>query len=383
MEDRRAHSSAHAQTSSLRKPFPVQLILFAGLIFFVAYLVWIWLDRENNWLASLSGEDATVTQEFATSSTINGTSEDLGLPQAQSAEFERRTSSVEAKIAALQVSLQALAARLTGLEEEHSVRENAELSADPTLWTEDLAAIEDRLDGLEARFQDMDMSSASNSAAIDPINQETVVAGDLVDTRVNAIEQRLAVLEARNQSNFSRETRYAVSVAELYRAVLSGNRFDGELLETEALLLEAAPIIRVRTQPAVETPRPYALEGVPAFFELKSEFTAMIPVLLVTDRSQEAEGFWAEAWASIKELVILRRTGEVDGTDLEAVLAQAELDLAGGDLSAALDLLENRETNPEDLNQWIQKGRSRTEALAALTTLADSALEETGIGEVG
>ena len=78
--------------------------------------------------------------------------------------------------------------------------------------------------------------------------------------------------------------------------------------------------------------------------------------------------------ARLGALASLRRVGEVEGDDAEALLARAERRLAAGDLAAAADLVARLDgPAARELAPWLAQARARATLDAALAGLARAA----------
>ena len=71
----------------------------------------------------------------------------------------------------------------------------------------------------------------------------------------------------------------------------------------------------------------------------------------------------------------VRRVGEVEGAETDAVLARAERRLAAGELAAAVGLIEGLDGPAiEAARDWLARAKARQTALAALAGLQRRAI---------
>ena len=82
------------------------------------------------------------------------------------------------------------------------------------------------------------------------------------------------------------------------------------------------------------------------------------------------ESRWQKIWAEISSLILVRRTGDIEGEDLEARLARAEVRLGEGDLAAAVaEIGAIKDAARTPLEDWLADARTRLEVTEAATRL--------------
>jgi hypothetical protein len=113
-----------------------------------------------------------------------------------------------------------------------------------------------------------------------------------------------------------------------------------------------------------------AESGVKDARALARDFAEALPVALAAAALPEDAGWWDKVWAGLKGVIVVRRTGEVEGSDAEAVLARMEFHLAREDIAAALDELQNLQPHVrEALSSWQADARARLTAIDAAAAL--------------
>jgi hypothetical protein len=155
------------------------------------------------------------------------------------------------------------------------------------------------------------------------------------------------------------------------RAVLSrGGDAGAELAALRALASGqprlAAALAQVEGQLAATPPTLEALRA-----SLPGLAAAALRAARATNPSP---GWWDAALARLSALAAVRRVGEVEGEDAEALLARAERRLQAGELAAAIDLVA-RIAGPAApvLAPWLAQARARAALDDALAALARAA----------
>lgn len=114
----------------------------------------------------------------------------------------------------------------------------------------------------------------------------------------------------------------------------------------------------------------YADQGIATLPMLRLGFDGMAAAVLDAGRA-DGEGGWKERlFANLAGFLTIRRTGDVQGDSLEAVLARAEVALGAGDLARAVSLLETiHGPGAKAAHAWLVDARARLGATAAIGQL--------------
>jgi len=163
---------------------------------------------------------------------------------------------------------------------------------------------------------------------------------------IAALQTRIEALEA-GQTRTINAAAAALAAASLAEATQGSGAFEAELTALERVLPMSAE---------VRSLRPYAESGVPSRAALAADFDAVAAKAAVAARDPgERAGFFARAAHALSAIVTIRRVG-AGGVGPDAVLARAGDAVALGDLEGALKVL--RELPPEAA-QAIAPWRSR------------------------
>ncbi|MBT3333887.1 MAG: hypothetical protein HN394_20475, partial [Rhodospirillaceae bacterium] len=218
-----------------------------------------------------------------------------------------------------------------------------------------MLALSAEVDAMKARLAEQNVASGQAEAAA---TQDDIIAlkveNKALRESLGALEARMAQLEdAMQQSAQARQKVGAgeglvLAMGQLRQSVLAGRPYEQNLVAVTALVGDDAAL-----QQATKTLVPWSEEGVVTLRALSDQFPAMARAVLQADPAG-AGGFWRRTLHRITSLVTIRRVGEVEGGDVDAVLARAERRLASGELAAAADLVAALDGPPGEAAQaWL------------------------------
>ncbi|PCJ58946.1 MAG: hypothetical protein COA65_07205 [Rhodospirillaceae bacterium] len=114
----------------------------------------------------------------------------------------------------------------------------------------------------------------------------------------------------------------------------------------------------------------YADQGIPTLPMLRARFDDLAAAVLARPPVTTGAGWKERVLANLSGLLTIRRTGDIEGDGLEAVLARAEQALHAGDLGRAVGLLEKIEgPGVEAAGLWLRDAKARLGAAAAVRQL--------------
>ena len=199
-------------------------------------------------------------------------------------------------------------------------------------------------------------------AALDPnrlANTENALSG--LAARLAAAETRLAALKAGGGA-----TGIVVALSQLRAAVASGRPYGAALAVARNLAggHEKAAAILTALEPA-------AASGAPRIPILQREFDALSARLVAAGDPAQGESWVDRAWNRLKSTVVVRRTGRrVTGDSVSALVAQAEVRLADGDLAGAIARVRGMpEAAQITAADWLSAAERRAGVDAALARL--------------
>jgi hypothetical protein len=278
-----------------------------------------------------------------------------------------RATRIEAALARLSEATTAQASRLAVLERE--LRQDIEAARAAAQPSPEAA----RERGAEAAA--LAAVAAENqrlAAELAALREELARLSGAREAEARAAEARLAEERraAARQEDAGREARLAAAIAALRTAFARGPDAGAELAALRAL---AAGQPRVAA--ALGAVEAIAATAPPSVAELRARLAPLAAEALRAARATNpSAGWWDAALARLSSLAAVRRVGEVEGEDAEALLARAERRLQAGELAAAIDLVA-RIAGPAApvLAPWLAQARARAALDDALAALARAA----------
>ncbi|SLN15256.1 uroporphyrinogen-III synthase [Oceanibacterium hippocampi] len=194
------------------------------------------------------------------------------------------------------------------------VDRNATLSGDLSSQASDIGALREKLSALEQ--QTAEREAAGEKATADA-------------------QSRIERLEAAREARAGLDERMALALAinQLSAATQGSSPFDQELAVASGLAGEAL-------QPTLAELVPHAAAGLPTLAELRASFDEEARQIVQAARELEDGDWLGHAMARIASVITIRRVGEVEGVEADAVVARAEVLLARGDLAGAVAELD-------------------------------------------
>lgn len=248
-------------------------------------------------------------------------------PQALSA-----AAGTQGDIAALRDRLSGDEARLAALEH------GSDASGSKTSIAQaqsDLAALSARVSKLEttpeatARLDEFDRRLATMRADSDTRLSalERNMLGSDLPQRLAALETRVGKLENAAPAQTMRRAAAELALANLVRASGAATPFAAELQTFRVLMPDAREAGELAG---------IAASGAPTEAMLAQRFPDMAANALAAERRSRATSWLGRLWANIGNVIVIRRVGDVQGADSEAILARAGARLDAGDLAGAV-----------------------------------------------
>ncbi|MDF3811394.1 MULTISPECIES: hypothetical protein [Rhodopseudomonas] len=252
-----------------------------------------------------------------------------------------RIDAVEKSVASLRDDVAAARSQSEQLASAVNALKAAPVAAPSPDQASDLAAINGRLDQLEAAVQSA-KDSAQKAAAAKAAEPAPASADDVPLRRL--VAATLLDLAVRN--------------GEPYAATLDS----------------AKPLA---TDPAALTPLDrFAKSGLPSAAELSRDVLPLLPKLLPEEQAPgSTTGFVARLQANAERLVKIERAGAVAGIDRSGIVSKAAVAAQRNDLAAVrreLNTLAPAQQKP--VQSWLDKVEARDQALAASHQFAAAAL---------
>lgn len=246
-----------------------------------------------------------------------------------------------------------------------------------------------QLDGLGGRVSAIEESIEQLRHAVDTLasqanSKELTAAVEVVADRVTRLERTSADI-AQLQREFGELNSKAVALREgfsalnatvlavnqLAQAVDDGVPYARPLAAVKAVAADDADIAAI-----LASLEPNAESGIPSFASLRAQFPSVADAVARAAHTSGGGEWYQRALDEVVSLVTIRRTGDAaaraGGTD--AILAEAEGALAGGDLAAAVALVDRLEgTEAAAAADWLKAAQQRLEAIQAVSQLQEQA----------
>ncbi len=258
----------------------------------------------------------------------------------------------------------------------------------------DFAALTDRLTALEDAAANAPVNTPLNSKRLEELEARLARleagTGTAWQSENTAAGQRLADLEARlaqleqagpatGTSATSPGDGMLLALARLSGRLNAGQAYAGEMLEFRAVHDALPAADQAAREAHVAVLAKQADSGVSHIEALRRAFAEALPVALEAAALPPDAGWWDKVWAGLKGVIVVRRTGQVEGAGAEAVLARVEFHLARGDLAAALGEAQSLEADiREILAPWQADATASLAAQQALAALIETHSEMRG-----
>jgi hypothetical protein len=233
----------------------------------------------------------------------------------------------------------------------------------------DLAALADRIARAEAGLE----AARAKAAAADVEPALAALRDELatLKARLDALETSLASAPSQG-----RRQALVLAVGQLGVAVAAGRPYRAEL---DRLAPFAGEDNEIKT--ALEVLKASAAEGLASPAALRRSFRPLAGAILRAGQAPPPEGWLARTGKRLTSLVTIRRTGDFEGSDENAVVNRAERSLAEGDLQAAeRALAELQGAAAEVTADWRRAAAARIAADRAIRRLEARAIELLGAG---
>jgi len=222
--------------------------------------------------------------------------------------------------------LQALEGLAAQMQDDAAKFEDRIAVVDPERMTAELALLADTLRSVSDDVRSLKEAQlpADIPERVGQIAQGVNAAAE----QINALTLQVAALEEEvSRPDPTAEAALGIALANLTRAIDAGTAFEAELRAIAALAPE---------DPAVAALAEVAPTGVRSFASLTQEFSDLVDPLLTAERRAGRETFYERIVGSALSIITVRRIGDVEGDNVEAIVARIETRLAQEDLSSAL-----------------------------------------------
>lgn len=280
--------------------------------------------------------------------------------------------SIEDKLQAATSSTNNAAAIVSRLE----ALENSTDELKKALATADAAAKAEvaRVDQLQKQMPPADIVQQIDrlSAMVKALN----TAVDSLAPKIGDVDGRVAKLEAKKDDpDAAARATLGLALSNLSRVATTSNSFARELDVMAAFLPHEPELAQLKS--VAET-------GVPTRGDIEARFSGVVQKVLDADRTAKNENLWQRLYSNARKLVTVRRTGEISGSDTDAVLARMEERVKRGDISAAVTQAQGlKGVAAEAAAPWLKDATDRVKTDDLLSALTDNVTKRLAAGAKG
>jgi hypothetical protein len=233
----------------------------------------------------------------------------------------------------------------------------------------DLPQRVDRLESTAARLESQGSNESAQSAEVAALRTQV---GQL-STQINDLQVKLQELEETSPKALLKPMA-VLALSRLRQAVEQGASYDGALDGARRLLDDAALPEKAKT--ALLTLDAHKSEGVASALALRDRFAASINDIIDAEAAPAGSSWWDRTLARLENMVTVRPTGDVKGTDAPAIAARAEAALNRGDVASAVREVQGLSPAAAvAAADWLQQAQTRLAVLGAVDTLETTALD--------
>ena len=277
---------------------------------------------------------------------------------ASTAALVKRLDAAEKPFDAVDIRLSALTDRIVTLEAGGTDGGDARVSA--------LGA---RLKAMEADIATAQGALSDGASAI----KLTETATQSIRIELGALEGRVQALETAIKDNVGTSGRrhaLVLAVGQLDQAVAAGRPYQAEIERIKIFAEEDGEI-----DGALKQLQESAESGVLTLAELKRRFSPLAGGIVRAGSAPRSEHWFDQASRKLMGLVTVRKTGDVAGTDPEAIVARSEARLAANDLQGVVrELATLQGAAAEVAGPWRTAAEARLIADRAMAQLQARAI---------
>ena len=213
---------------------------------------------------------------------------------------------------------------------------------------------------------------------LDEIEKDTITEASKTEKNIGALEKKLENYRnerlAIGKTNGNTVARaFLVGVGQLRLAIKTGKPFVEELKSLEAINIgeEAKDIIEKKL-------RDESTKGITKFSEIRLSFQRIAGKVVSNSKIEiDEEDLVTQIFSRISDSVTWRKTSQLIGTGVEAIVARAEDNLIQGDLESAINELESLEPKAKlILGDWLQAAKKHITANKAVSSLQNIAISQ-------
>jgi hypothetical protein len=169
-----------------------------------------------------------------------------------------------------------------------------------------------------------------------------------------------------------------LALSRLRQAVEQGVTYAGALGGVQRLL--DGTVLPEAASKALLTLDAHKNEGVVSVMALRDGFAAKVGDIIDAEAAPANASWWDRTLARLENMITVRPTGDVKGTDAPAITARAEAALNRGDLDTAVRELHGLSPSAAvAVADWLQQAQTRQAVLGAVDTLETALLDSAAV----
>jgi hypothetical protein len=239
-----------------------------------------------------------------------------------------------------------------------------------------LTAVSETVSGFAARLAELESRPAGTTSVEPSKHEHEDLTAEVASLKslTSELMARLSTTEARlasvaDMSAGGAGAALVAAAGQLRSRIESGQAFAIDLQSVASLAGDDADLKAILQNIGSGEKGLVSLAG------LRREFDRIASGLLAAS-TPPADNWLAKVWQRLASMISIRRTGDVAGDDVAALVARAEVRLQAGDLAAAVQELKSLpDTAATVAAPWMQRAEQRLKTLAGLDDLTRQAVQ--------
>ncbi len=229
---------------------------------------------------------------------------------------------------------------------------------------------------LLSRIQKLEDENSNYRALVKTKNGKTIKK---LSEEIAALERKIPIYFGNNKNSEARAL--VLSVGQLRESIRAGRAFDNELIALESLIIKNKRIKALLSNALIDLGR-HAKSGAPSLQILRLQFAEKASRIVQMSVIPSGGSWTQRTLARLAESVKWRRTDNVTGNSVEAIVARAEWALKSGDVVKAIKELSLLKGEPAKLaSDWLEAANAYIVVEKALAELQTQVVAQMTIGQ--
>ncbi|MZR29669.1 uroporphyrinogen-III synthase [Sneathiella litorea] len=289
-----------------------------------------------------------------------GSTVDDGRLAEVSKSLKEELSGLSSELAEQQKKLSAALEQLTQQRESLGELENA----DPVV-TDPSPEIQNQIVDLKTALLDIKTQITSLETTIDSDREAVKSQAQQLSSLAGTLKAEIASKSEDVAEN--QRTLMLLAIGQLQRETRGSDPFENGLKQVAAVAND-------KFEGTIEKLQPIAPVGAPTLANLQKDFAEIASDISQAARLPSEETWYGQALHRIASAVKFRRVDDVEGSDVDAVVARAERDLANNDLDKAVTEIEKLSGAAKEVAApWLEKAKVRLTVESSIAGLLQEA----------